>query len=83
MAAFKNDSNGTWYAMFRYTDWKGERKQKCKRGFTTKKEALNWEREFLRQKQADVDMTFDSFTELYEKDVRPKLKENTWLSKTD
>lgn len=81
MAAFKNDSNGTWYAMFRYTDWKGERKQKCKRGFTTKKEALSWEREFLRQKRADVDMTFESFAELYEKDVRPKLKENTWLSK--
>ncbi|MEA4852869.1 MAG: site-specific integrase [Christensenella sp.] len=81
MAAFKNDSTRTWYTIFRYTDWKGERKQKCKRGFATKKEALNWEREFLRQKQADVDMTFESFTELYEKDVRPKLKENTWLSK--
>ena len=81
MAAFKNDSNGTWYAMFRYTDWKGERKQKCKRGFTTKKEALYWEREFLRQKRADVDMTFESFAELYEKVVRSRLKENTWLSK--
>lgn len=31
MAAFKNDSKGTWYVMFRYNDWKGERKQKYKR----------------------------------------------------
>lgn len=49
--------------------------------FSTKREALDWEREFLRQKRADVDMTFESFTALYEKDVKPKLKENTWLSR--
>lgn len=81
MAAFKNEDNGTWYAMFRYTDWKGERKQKCKRGFSTKREALEWEQEFLRQKRADVDMTFESFVTLYEKDIKPRLKENTWLTK--
>ena len=39
MAAFKNKTNGTWYVQFRYTDWKGERQQKLKRGFATKKEA--------------------------------------------
>ncbi|NLO84897.1 MAG: site-specific integrase [Clostridiales bacterium] len=81
MAAFKNEVNGTWYVMFRYTDWKGERKQKCKRGFATRAKALEWEREFLQQKRADVDMTFESFAELYEKDIRPRLKENTWLTK--
>lgn len=81
MAAFKNEDNGTWYTMFRYTDWKGERKQKCKRGFTTRAKALEWEREFLQQKRADVDMSFESFAELYEKDIRPRLKENTWLTK--
>ena len=37
MAAFKNKANGTWYVQFRYTDWKGERQQKLKRGFATKK----------------------------------------------
>ena len=47
MAAFKNKDNGTWYVQFRYTDWKGERQQKLKRGFATKREALEWEREFL------------------------------------
>ena len=67
--------------MARYTDWKGERKQKCKRGFATRKEALEWEREFLQQKQADVEMLFDSFVELYTKDIKPRLKENTWLTK--
>ena len=81
MAAFKNKDNGTWYVQFRYTDWKGERQQKLKRGFATKREALEWEREFLMEKQADVNMTFESFVALYEKDIKPKLKLNTWLTK--
>ena len=33
------------------------------------------------QKQADVNMTFESFAQLYEKDMKPKLKLNTWLTK--
>ena len=81
MAAFKNKKNGTWYVQFRYTDWKGERQQKLKRGFATKREALEWEREFLMKKQADVNMTFESFVALYERDIKPKLKLNTWLTK--
>ena len=81
MAAFKNKDNGTWYVQFRYTDWKGERQQKLKRGFATKREALEWEREFLMEKQADVNMTFESFVALYERDIKPKLKLNTWLTK--
>ena len=81
MAAFKNKDNGTWYVQFRYTDWRGERQQKLKRGFATKKEALAWEREFLMEKQADINMTFESFVSLYEKDIKPKLKLNTWLTK--
>ena len=81
MAAFKNEKNGTWYVQFRYTDWKGERQQKFKRGFATKREAQEWEREFLMQKQADVTMSFESFAELSEKDVKPRLKERTWITK--
>ena len=81
MAAFKDKKNGSWYVQFRYTDWRGERQQKLKRGFATKKEAQAWEREFLMQKQADINMSFERFVALYEKDVKPKLKLNTWLSK--
>ena len=75
MAAFKNKDNGTWYVQFRYTDWKGERQQKLKRGFATKRERRwNGNGEFLMEKQADVNMTFESFVALYEKDIKPKLK---------
>ena len=81
MAAFRNKGNGSWFVQFRYTDWRGETQQKFKRGFATKREAQEWERQFLMQKQADVNMTFESFAALYEKDVKPKLKLNTWLTK--
>lgn len=81
MPVYKNSKNGSWYVMVRYTDWRGERKQKCQRGFTTKKEAQEWERQFLLQIKADMDMTLESFCKLYEKDVRPRLKLNTWLTK--
>ena len=81
MPVFKNESNGTWYVMARYVNWKGERKQKCKRGFETKKEAQEWERTFQMQNTADLDMSFEAFVELYTKDMKSRLKENTWLTK--
>lgn len=37
MAVFRDKKNGSWYVQFRYTDWKGQRQQKMKRGFSTKK----------------------------------------------
>ena len=37
MPVFKNEANGTWYVMARYVNWKGERKQKCKRGFVKRR----------------------------------------------
>jgi integrase len=81
MPVFKNDANGSWYVMARYVDWRGDRKQKCKRGFATKREAQEWERTFQQQNSADLDMSFEAFTELYTKDIKGRLKENTWLTK--
>lgn len=81
MPVYKNEKNGTWYAMVRYKDWTGQNKQKCQRGFATRREALEWEAQFKLQKTADIDMTLEAFYELYEQDVRPRLKENTRLTK--
>ena len=81
MPVFKNEKNGSWYVMARYMNWKGERKQKCKRGFETKRDAQEWERTFQLQNSADLDMTFEAFIELYVRDVQNRLKENTWLTK--
>ena len=81
MPVYKNDKNDSWYVMAWYVNWKGERKQKCKRGFETKRAAKEWERIFQMQNAADLDMTFEAFVELYENDIRNRLKENTWLTK--
>lgn len=81
MPVYKNNENGTWYVLARYLDWKGERKQKCKRGFSTRKEALEWERTFQQQNASDMDMAFEAFYELYRNDMKPRLKENSWMTK--
>ena len=49
MPAYKNKESGSWYVVTQYTDWTGERKQKCKRGFSTRREALEWEQKFQQQ----------------------------------
>ena len=38
MTAYKDEKRGTWFVNFRYKDWRGESKQKSKRGFRTKRE---------------------------------------------
>ena len=81
MSVYKDEKTGKWYALAWYHDWKGEGHQKCKRGFETKKEAQDWERSFVQQNTAGIDMTFEAFCGLYEKDRRPRLKESTWLTK--
>lgn len=83
MPVFRNESNGTWYVMARYVDWQGHHKQKCKRGFKTKREALEWERVFHLQQSADMDMSFESFVDIYKNDIRSRIKETTWLTKVN
>ena len=77
MAVYKEEKTGTWRAVYRYTDWNGERKQTQKRGFKTKREAQAWEREQVHKTSADLDMNFKSFVELYTADMKTRLKENT------
>ena len=81
MAVYKEEKTGTWRAVYRYTDWNGERKQTQKRGFQTKREAQAWEREQVHKTSADLDMNFKSFVELYTADMKTRLKENTWATK--
>ena len=80
MAAYK-EKDGSWRVIYRYTDWKGERKQTSKRGFVTKRDAQAWEREQLHKVATDLDMTFGSFVEVYTADMQSRIKENTWETK--
>lgn len=82
MAVYKDKATGMWRVVFRYVNWKGERKQTQKRGFLTKRDAQKWEREQMLKNSSSLDMTFGSFFEIYEADKRQRLKENTWESKS-
>lgn len=81
MPVYKNKNGNGWYVMVRYTDWQGNRKQKCQRGFATKREAQDYEAQFVLKKKADINMTLESFCALYESDIRPRIKETTWITK--
>ena len=81
MAAYKDEARGTWYVSFHYNDWTGKNKRKLKRGFRTRREALEYEQKFLLQQATNLDMRFEDFCKLYEEDLKPKLKLNTWLTK--
>ena len=81
MSVYKEPKTNTWRVIYRYTDWKGERKQSQKRGFPTKREALAWEQEQKNRANADLDMTFESFVALYTADMKGRIKENTWGTK--
>ena len=81
MAVYKETKTNTWRAVYRFTDWMGEKKQTQKRGFATKRDALAWEREQLNKVAADLDMTFGSFVDIYIADMKNRIKENTWHTK--
>ena len=81
MSAYKDKTQGTWYVSFRYVDWTGKKTQKLKRGFKTKKEALNYEKEFIRKTAADMKMEMNSFIQVYFEDKKNELKENSIRNK--
>ena len=82
MAVYK-DKNGTWYVSARYTNWKGEADRKVKRGFQTKREAAEWEKNFFLENAGNLDMTFEAFYQLYKQNTKLCLQEiliNTTVS---
>ena len=81
MPAYKDPTTGTWFVKFYSKDWKGENRQVKKRGFKTKKEALEFERNFKMKEECNLDMTFGEFFKLYTEDMQNRLKRNTWLTK--
>lgn len=54
MPAYKDEKLNTWYCQFYYEDWQGNKKKKQKRGFKTKKEALEWERNYKLSANANM-----------------------------
>ncbi len=83
MPVYKDCVRGTWFASFYYKDWTGRNRKKMKRGFRTKKEALEWQERFRTMTAGTLEMTFRDFSEVYLNDVRPKVRLNTMRKKEE
>lgn len=77
MPAYKDKKNGKWYCKFYYRDWTGEKKQKWKRGFLTKRDAQKFERDFLQRQAANPDITFGNLYAIYMEEMETRLKNST------
>ena len=81
MPAYKDEQRTTWYCSFYYTDFQGNQKRKVKRGFAKKKEAEEFERNFLVQQQQTSDISFDTLCTHYLNDCKVRLKPTSYLQK--
>ena len=80
-ASHKDKKTGLFYVQFYYRDARGAKRHKTKKGFQTELEALLWEKNFKALKDDAMDMTFADFCNVYEAEVRPRVREHTWLTK--
>lgn len=82
MPAYKDEERKTWYAKFYFKDWDGKTKSKMKRGFSTKREALEFEREFLvKHSGSSPDLMMGDLIDRYLEDLPHRVKESTFLLK--
>ncbi len=81
MPAYKEKNKNTWYVSFYYLDWSGERKRCHKRGFSTKREAIEYENTFKEKNNKSLSMNFEDFIDIYFADKEHELKERTINSK--
>ena len=70
-----------WYCSFYYTDWKGERKRKVKRGFATRRDASRYEDAYKVIGSKEPTIQLGDVVEDYLKDCELKLKPTTMKNK--
>ena len=77
MGVEKDKERGTYTVRVRYKDFNGENRVHKKRGFKLKREAKEYETEFLRKLGSTTNMDFASFVDIYKRDVWPMIKRST------
>lgn len=81
MSVHRDAKQKTWYAKIKYTDWTGAPCSTTKRGFARKKDAQEYEEDFLRKQQGAANMTFQSLYDFYMQDCQTRLRETTCKTK--
>ena len=82
MPVYKHKSRDSWYCSFYYTDWTGRKKRKKKEGFSSKKDAQNYESAFLMQHEGRCDMSFQTLAGLYLADCKNRCKPTSFYAKS-
>lgn len=81
MPVYKDEKRNTWYVRIKEKNWTGISKSVWKRGFQTKHDALEWEREYKTKEKCSLDMTFDQFVNIYIENMEKRVKESTMETK--
>lgn len=81
MAVSKDAATGKWLSQIWIEDWTGKKVHRKKRGFETKKDALEWERSVQLAAKADLSMKLSDFVEIYFRDKSGELKDRTIRNK--
>lgn len=81
MPVYKDEKRGSWFASFYYIDASGLRKRKKKEGFRTRKDALEFERDFALQTETGPKILFDDLLVLYMEDCKSRLRPTTMKAK--
>lgn len=79
--AYKEKDTKKWSAQWFETTAKGEKKKRRKRGFETKREALEYERQKKLNSSRSMDMKLSEFMEVYFEDKQNELKDRTMKNK--
>lgn len=74
---YKDGRDNPWYCTFYYTDWTGVRHRKKKEGFALKRDAQDYEDEYLKKSSRSCDMLFSSLVEYYRDDQRNRTRPRT------
>ncbi len=84
MSVYKKISEKTskvsWFTSFYYIDWQGNRRQKKKEGFTTRKEALEYERDFLQNHTTTPNILFKNLCRAYVEYKKNHVKAYTLIN---
>ena len=81
MPAYRDEKTGTWTVRFYKKNSAGKNVQINKRGFATKREALEYERVEKLKEETSLTMPFSAFVDIYRSDMGSRLRENTWRIK--
>ena len=79
--AYREKDTKKWTAQWFETNVMGEKKKRRKRGFETKREALEFERSKKLSNERSMDMKLSDFIEIYFSDKQNELKDRTIKNK--